>query len=359
MQVPKDFLRKVGDKSGSYEPVADPVKPYRVRMVCFFACGLGAMHLVISILFLSLALTNQERIFRHDTHILQATTCWKGQHNLFSVFESIDITRKKVITMCIIIFHLLSGLFQLSPFILHRSFYPTDYAHRICTNGIMYLRYTEYSLSAPLVLIAMALVIGILDIFTLMFIGVLTMFCMILGLVADMLRWTTRTADIADKSRLCKLFWLLHWMGWVTVAVPWVVILTGFYSGKHNMLSTNSTICDAPTHLVNTTGTIPFNTTASIQKRPIPEMPAFVEPLIFVEGFLFAVFGFVQLWQFTVELGVTNMITRNLWIGDDKKKRDEFIGVVCESTYVFLSFCSKMILGVVTFSSVLFTNDDT
>jgi hypothetical protein len=364
MQVPKDFLLKGVYTGQDTEPLISDDKidterrqlSTRVKRTLNVALGLGVMHLCISMVLFILVVSDQERVFRNDLDVLKATTCVKGHHNIFNAFQRIAVGRKMMIAVCIIMFHLLSGVFQTAPFLSRWTFYPIEYAHRIHTNNIMYLRYMEYSLSAPLVLISISLVIGVMDIFTLVFIGVLTMLCMLLGLIADMVRWTRRSSPVPDKRRMGYIVWALHFMGWVAVITSWVVILNGFYSAKHNLIAVNSTVCDVPRHLFNVTGTMPGNTTISKLSKPI-EIPDFVEPLVWVEMFLFSIFGFVQLWQLSVEGGETIMITRKQWEGEDKVKREEFIGWACETAYVCLSFISKTVLGVVTFTNVLFTND--
>jgi uncharacterized membrane protein YhaH (DUF805 family) len=119
----------------------------------------------------------------------------------------------------------------------------------------------------------------------------------------------------------------LHCMGWIAIAVPWYTILAGFFSGKSNILSTSDNVCGK-----------------SIQiESVIVELPAFVQPLLFTECFLFSVFGFVQMWQ--------------LYVQGWRDTGNEFIGVWCERVYIFLSFASKLTLGATTFASILFADD--
>jgi hypothetical protein len=345
MQVPKDFLLGTDPQPKDFLLGPDAqerllnknVNPNRVKHTLYWALGWGCMHLFICLGFLIVTITNQEKIFRHDVDVVHSTTCWKSQHDLFNVFEPINVSRKKMIAGCIIIFHFLSGFFQTVPFWWYQTWYPKEYAHRIETNGIMYLRFTEYSLSAPVVLIAISLVTGIMDIFTLVFIAVLTMLCMIMGLAVDILRYMIQTATVndKDKARIWKLIILLHAMGWVAISAPWATILIGFYTGKRNIISTSDSACGS----ANYSG--PLITA---------EIPGFVEPLLWTECVLFSVFGFVQLLQ--LYRG-----SRTFRDADDRTKRNEAIGVWCERAYVGLSFFSKTFLGVMTFGNVLFADD--
>jgi hypothetical protein len=344
MQVPKDFL--LGTDSQEKESLIGlssrsrlartgvPQEDSRVVAVevgvqrtLYWALGLGCMHLIAFVIFLSMVIAQQDTIFLHDVDVVRPIPCWKSQYDIFNVFESINMPRKKTIAGCVIIFHFLSGFFQTVPFWWYKTLYPPGYAHRVGTNGIMYLRFIEYSLSAPTVLVAISLVVGIMDIFTLVFIATLTMLCMIMGLSVDILRYMAQTATVNDKARLWKLIIGLHCMGWIAIAVPWYTILAGFFSGKSNILSTSDNVCGK-----------------SIQiEGVIVELPAFVQPLLFTECVLFSVFGFVQMWQ--------------LYVQGWRDTGNEFIGVWCERVYIFLSFASKLTLGATTFASILFADD--
>ena len=88
-------------------------------------------------------------------------------------------------------------------------------------NGAQILRYTEYLLSAPLMIIAIALSFDILKIYTLIGLAALTSLCMQFGLIADVMRVSAR--DLIQKnvqswqSELVAWMIYSHLIGWVAV----------------------------------------------------------------------------------------------------------------------------------------------
>ncbi|KAJ1464348.1 hypothetical protein T484DRAFT_1758166, partial [Baffinella frigidus] len=112
--------------------------------------------------------------------------------------------RKSAISTCIIMFHILSALFQGIPWFMYWcnvSFFVGYLNCVISTNGAQAIRYIEYTFSAPLMVIAIGLSFGILDVYTLAALGIFTATCMLFGLAADVLRVhardTTMVLDIA------------------------------------------------------------------------------------------------------------------------------------------------------------------
>ena len=82
--------------------------------------------------------------------------------------------------------------------------------------GINQLRWVEYSLSASVMMVAIAMLVGVYDLMSLVMIFVFVAIMNLLGLVMEIHNQTTRETN-----------WLSYWLGCLAGIVPWVVI--GFY----------------------------------------------------------------------------------------------------------------------------------
>jgi hypothetical protein len=120
------------------------------------------------------------------------------------------------------------------------------------------LRYIEYSVSAAVMIMAIALEAGIRDVYTLQCMFVLTWVTMVLGIVAE---------DVQTPQT--PWLWLLpHGAGWVTCVSAYVPIMDSF------LLSAG---------------------------RSEKQAPSFVRVLIFLEFVMFSCFGFVQAYALTAK----------------------------------------------------------
>jgi len=176
-------------------------------------------------------------------------------------------------------------------------------------NGVMSaptIRFTEYSISASVMIVAIALQIGILHTHTLILLATLTWTTMICGLLTEKISTVLRKTahdkhsrklhdnghiDARSRSEFRKIMIVAHCIGWVLIAVIFGVLLNAFHQQN---------TCDKP-----------------------QSAPKFVWAIVYVESILFAAFGGVQLLQ------ITDCI--------DSSK--------AEMGYVVLSFTSKTILG--------------
>ena len=190
----------------------------------------------------------------------------------------------------IISFHLLSFVFQ--------SFAAlTDKTGALC--GYKYsdmildnknpLRFVEYSFSASIMLISIALLNGVTDINLITSIGVLTSACQLCGLVVEYVE-------------NIKIKWLLHITGWLQFCWAYGIIGHAFFRS-----------IDAAS---GTTGGGP---------------PSFVYVIVVLLFLLYSSFGFVQLSELICEI-------------NPYKK---------EQAYVILSLTAKLLLGWMIFSNVL------
>lgn len=115
----------------------------------------------------------------------------------------------------IVIFFALSSLFHL--------FIATVYNKRYGQNlkkGINKARWIEYSLSASTMIVAVALLVGIYDLASLVMLFALTAIMNLCGLVMEEHNQTTP-----------KTNWLSYWLGCLAGAVPWLVVALYLWLG--------------------------------------------------------------------------------------------------------------------------------
>jgi len=168
------------------------------------------------------------------------------------------------------------------------------------------IRFTEYSISASVMIVAIALQIGILHTHTLILLATLMWTTMICGLLAEKISTILKKmahdkhshkvhdnphVDARSRSEFRTIMTIAHGIGWVLIAVVFGVLLNAFHQQNS---------CDKP-----------------------QSAPKFVWAIVYVELFLFAAFGGVQLLQIT----------------------DCIDSPHAEMGYIVLSFTSKTILG--------------
>lgn len=118
----------------------------------------------------------------------------------------------------IIAFFFLSALFHL----IIATVYNKRYNENLL-KGINKARWIEYSLSASTMMIAIALLVGIYDIGTLIAIFALTAVMNLMGLMMEVHNQTTT-----------KTNWLSYWIGCLAGVVPWVIIGIYFWASAAN-----------------------------------------------------------------------------------------------------------------------------
>ena len=162
---------------------------------------------------------------------------------------------------------------------------------KMVENGKNPLRFIEYSFSASIMLISIALLNGVTDINLITSIAILTSACQLCGLVVEFLE------NIALK-------WLLHFTGWLQFIWAYGIIGHAFFKSIE-VAKDNST----------------------------PGPPSFVYVIVIALFLLYSSFGFVQLFE---------LIYHNNF--DPFKK---------EKAYIILSLTAKLLLGWMIFSNVL------
>ena len=194
--------------------------------------------------------------------------------------------------LLIISFHVLSFIFQLGaestnwcgPILGYK------YDDMIADNKNP-LRFVEYSFSASIMLLAIAVLNGVTDINLLTSIAVLTASCQLSGLAVEFI----------DNI---KIKWLIHLTGWLQFCWAYGIIFHAF-----------------------------FRSIKSANDNDTPGPPSFVFIIVIVLFLLYASFGFVQLIELI--------------------KGDNFNKYTKEKSYVILSLSAKLILGWMIFSNVL------
>lgn len=89
--------------------------------------------------------------------------------------------------------------------------------------GMNKLRWVEYSISASIMMVAIALLVGVYDLSSLVMIFALTGIMNLMGLIMEVHNQTTN-----------KTNWLSYWIGCLSGALPWAVIAFYFWLGAHN-----------------------------------------------------------------------------------------------------------------------------
>ena len=281
-----------------------------------------------------------------NNELVRVVSCWDAEFvnasdttgsdekielDIRNEYAFLEFRRKNVIQFCVVAFHLLSALFQGIPNVLYicKIKWFQDYIHdTIALNGAPKLRYIEYTFSAPLVMVAIALSFGILEIYTLVAIAALTAGCMQFGMVADLLRVYARDlhkaaqvgskhTDLSDmQSGIVLIVYYLHVLGWIAITIPWCVLMIIYYDLKNN---TFDDVCGLPA-------------------TSISKMPGWVDMIAWGQLILFSSFGLVQAAQITLF----------------KNSKSAALGATVEIIFITLSLTAKAILGLTIHSSVLF-----
>ena len=190
----------------------------------------------------------------------------------------------------IISFHILSFMFQYAAEFSEdvRPIFGYQYSHMVAT-GKNPLRFIEYSFSASIMLIAIALLNGVTDINLITSIAVLTSACQLCGLAVEYVEQY-------------PIKWLLHITGWMQFCWAYGIIGHAF-----------------------------FKSIEAAQENGGQGPPGFVYIIVIALFLLYASFGFVQLLELCIDI-------------DPYTK---------EKSYIILSLTAKLLLGWMIFSNVL------
>ena len=196
---------------------------------------------------------------------------------------------------------LFSGVTAFSHFVLccdSKQYYEIlrDTGGKKPTNGaVNWVRYVEYSITASIMIVIIALEIGISQWSTLVGLIGCTWSCMMFGLLADIISRLQDTGTLYKWADTGK--WIAHFAGWMAIIFPFFVIIITFQNVFRDS-----------------------------------EAPDYVSLLIWGETLFFVCFGVVQSYQ--------------LYSTDPCRFRK------AESWYIFLSLTSKAFLTGIVFSYV-------
>lgn len=283
-------------------------------------CGLSvrSWNLVTSLLHLGNGIAIVALRYANDKDLLygvkQSYPDWSRNSSSEDIIQGEEFFVKKQeitahslsLTWLIAIFFFLSFAFQFC------AYFPELYSYEeLLKRGRHPLRFVEYSLSSPLMLIAIALLSGIFELYALIGIFFAMFSCNILGLLAEHLasmkpmqrsdeenRLLRTTTDSSARTEHLTVTWIAHIAAWLCVVAAWLPILLAFSLG-------------------NSEGTV--------------AAPDFVYIIIATMFILFNTFGINQLLELS---GVYGHETAEL-------------------VYIMLSLTSKSLLGWMIFANVL------
>lgn len=212
------------------------------------------------------------------------------------------------------------------------------------------LRFIEYSFSASIMMLAIAVEAGIRDIYTLEMMFVLIWVTMILGILADFMSDITLylNASVYDEEPVMNLLgcwaWLIpHAAGWATCCSAYIPVIDMFTeSSKHSET----------------------------------QAPGFVHVIIHLQFALFSCFGFVQLYYLVMRTVIitnnsmateTEMLLMNteqfignidsrmraMYGSDPRKMRLAVVADNAERAYIALSFIAKTLLAWLILSPLI------
>jgi hypothetical protein len=222
----------------------------------------------------------------------------------------------------IISFHILSFAFQLGAALTDmcdEGFLGYKYSNQVVA-GRNPLRFIEYSISASIMLMVIAMINGIIDVHLLACIAVLTASCQLCGLVVEYLD---------DKNQL-ELKWINHLNGWITFCTAYWCIARAYF------------------------GSVEYS-----DAKP----PDFVVAIVAALFALYASFGLVQL----IELMCLTRPFKRFCDNADCRTDSEMCPALCpafrrkdrcnpiykEIVFVTLSLGAKLTLGWILFTNIL------
>ena len=252
---------------------------------------------------------------------------------------SVGFERIHMIAFLLIIFFLLSALFQLM------SLRNPNHRDNILKNRPQWYRYIEYSLSASCMIIAIFISFGMLESYLHVAVFTLTFLCMIIGLAADYVRHLADTSvDAGDASipqpHLMKLRLVslrLHYIGWIPMMVVWGILFFVVFDMAN---ATFWQICG--------------------RRDETNTLPDFVWIVVVGEFALFNAFGYVQWLQISKQfdinmykLGKSGLVVNTYFLHPDKNYEAAAVGLTTERKFIVLSLLAKSLLGWTIFSQVI------
>lgn len=135
-----------------------------------------------------------------------------------SLVPATDVLFNLSLPWLVAAFFFLSSIFHLAI----ATFYKPKYEANL-EKGINKARWYEYSISASVMMVAIALLVGVYDFGSLIMIFALTSGMNLMGLVMEVHNQTTKQTN-----------WLSYWIGCLLGLIPWVIIVLYFWAGSVN-----------------------------------------------------------------------------------------------------------------------------
>jgi len=284
-----------------------------------------------------------------DGRVWRIASCWSVPSNMSDAMPSeafdgsitnrmspsMGFERLYIIAFLLIVFFFLSALFQ------YMSLASANHRNNILNNKPQWFRYTEYSLSASCMIVAIFISFGMLDSYLHISVFTLTFLCMIIGLAADYVRYLTDTTDTSiSESLLIKLRLValrLHYLGWVPMLLVWGILVLVVFDMANG---TFWEICGS--------------------SEQGSDLPNFVWIVVIGEFTLFNAFGYVQ-WkqigkQFDIrmyKIDKLRFVQNPLFLHTNKSYDAATTGLSTERTFIILSLVAKSLLGWTIFSQVI------
>ena len=277
-------------------------------------------------------------------HVGRIASCWGGlQENSESFLKDIayrSITneisssqgfdRHVTIAALFISFFLLSAVFQ---FLFLISI---EHKDSILSNRPQWFRYTEYSLSASCMIVAIFISFGMLDSYLHVAVFVLTFLCMAIGLVADYIRFLSLStgADETLQKNMRGVSLGLHYISWIPVLVVWCMLWLVILD-----MAFGQEVCHHPNG---------------------NELPSWVWSVLVTQFILFISFGYVQRVQFRKQYDIDYLLLYSTGLQYNPQflnLNDSYVaatvGLQTETAFVALSVVAKSTLGWIVYSQVL------
>jgi hypothetical protein len=205
---------------------------YRVAYTNIFAAGL---HATCAILIVLLVVLQKEKSPDIVYELVTSVCTWREEHTAHDgsvpsvVFKGMRIQPEVrgvgmwlSTTGMVCAFAVLSCVFQ-----AYWVFNFEGYLRLLSCGGVNAVRYLEYSVSASVMLVLIAVEVGLWDWGTLAGMAACSFACMMFGLLADTCLYVPREAWERWQAPLRKPWWIAHVCGWVCVGVPfWIILAT-------------------------------------------------------------------------------------------------------------------------------------
>ena len=316
----------------SYRPVEQPDRnnspSISNQKLSLYTAGLHLLQAIIALVLVfrlnSQTVNNNGGIFSLTKDIqiwtpLLNSSLGDGAGNSFVGNYSLTYTNVYVgkldVRYSIVAFFILSAFFQGTSSILS----PELWFNTITSQW----RYLEYSISASVMIICIAVEAGISDVYTIVCIFTLIFATQILGLLADLL--STLTANVAFPQNDIILYTFGQWTWVVPHMAAWCTCITAY-----------SPILDAYFQ--------------SVSHSPSANVPGFVTGLIMAEMILFVCFGFVQAYSLVYKTLIIQTGMNNNEALDALQER-------VERMFIILSLTAKSILAWVILAPILMASN--